>query len=367
MSSTRTIPAARLREYCAGILCGLGVPPEQADTVADSLVEADLRGVDSHGANLIALYVSRIRAGSMRPRTEIRVISDDGQTLQLDGGLGPGQVAGVAAIEHAIERARTHGMAAVSVRESTHLGALAYYTLRAAEEGFFCMAFQNGPTVVPAFGGLTPLFSTNPFSYAVPAGEEAPIVYDVATTAVAGNKLLLARKRGESIPEGWANDDQGVPTTDPEKASMQRLQWFGGHKGFGIAMLVEILAGLLTNSSFGRREVSDSPFTGLERVAKGYLFLTLDVSRFLPLDEFRSRMDELVRDVRSSEPAQGVERIYVPGEIEHLRRIERLRDGIPLAEGVVNELERVGAEFGLGALHERQALSPSSPDRKTPQ
>jgi taurine dioxygenase len=220
MSSARTIPAARLRGYCAGILCGLGVPPEQADTVADSLVEADLRGVESHGANLIALYVSRIRAGSMRPRTEIRVISDDGPTLQLHGGLGPGQVAGVAAIEHAIERARGHGMAAVSVRESTHLGALAYYTLRAAEQGLFCMAFQNGPTVVPAFGGITPLFSTNPFSYAVPAGEEAPIVYDVATTAVAGNKLLLARKRGESIPEGWATDDDGVPTTDPERASL---------------------------------------------------------------------------------------------------------------------------------------------------
>jgi LDH2 family malate/lactate/ureidoglycolate dehydrogenase len=346
------IGAERLREYCASILCGLEVPLDQAEMVSDALVDADLRGVDSHGANLVALYVSRIRAGSMRPRTDVAVLADDGQTLQLDGGLGPGQVAGVAAIEQATLRARDHGMAAVGVRQSTHLGALGYYTLRAAKRGLFAMAFQNGPTVVPAFGGITPLFSTNPFSYAVPAGEEAPIVFDIATTAVAGNKLLLARKRGGPIPEGWASDEHGVPTTDPEKASLQRLQWFGGHKGFGIAMLVEILAGLLTNSSFGRREIGDSPFTGFERVAKGYLFLTLDVSRFLPLDEFRVRTDALIRDIRSSEPARGFERVYVPGEIEHLRRLERLRDGIPLAAEVVNELEQCGAEFGLGRLLE---------------
>lgn len=342
--------ADALRDYCAGILGGVGVPDDQAALVAHSLVEADLRGVVSHGSNLVALYVSRIRAGSMQPRTEIRVIDDQGATLQLDGGLGPGQVAGVHAIDRAVERAREHGVAAVSVRESTHLGALGYYTLRAAKEGVFAMAFQNGPTIVPPFGGITPVFSTNPVSYAVPAGAEAPIVYDVATTAIAGNKLILARKQGDPIPEGWASDERGVPTTDPHRASIEGLQWFGGHKGFGIAMLVEILAGLLTNSSFGRTEIGDSAFTGRERVAKGYLFLALDVSRFLPLDEFRQRTDTLIRDVRDSEPAQGVERVLVPGEIEHRRWLERSKRGVPLPAALLAELEALGAEFGLGAI-----------------
>lgn len=349
MSMVR-IEAARLGHYCAGILEGLGVPGDQAEIVATSLVEADLRGVASHGVNLVALYVSRIRDGSMRARTEIRVLADDGSTLQLDGGLGPGQVAGLHAIDQATERALRHGVGAVSVQESTHLGALGYYTLRAAERGVFAMAFQNGPTIVPPFGSITPLFSTNPFSYAIPAGDEAPVVLDIATTAVAGNKLVLARKRGEAIPEGWASDEHGRPTTDPQRASLERLQWFGGHKGFGIAFLVEILAGVLSNSSFGRSERSASPFVGKARVAKGYLFLTLDVGRFLPLPEFRKRVDELVRDMRSCEPAPGVDRVYAPGEIEHLHRLESLREGVPVAPGVIAELEGFGRDFGLGRL-----------------
>ncbi len=348
--TTLRIEAARLGTYCAGILRGLGVPEDQAAIVADSLVEADLRGVASHGVNLVALYVSRIRAGSMRARTEIRVLEDDGAILRLDGGLGPGQVAGVHAIDQAIERARTHGVGAVSVQEGTHLGALGYYTLRAAERGIFALAFQNGPTIVPPFGSITPLFSTNPFSYAIPAGEEAPVVLDMATTAVAGNKLILARKRGEAIPADWATDEDGVPTTDPMRASPSRLQWFGGHKGFGIAFLVEILAGVLTNSSFGRTERSDSKFVGKERVAKGYLFLTLDVGRFLPLADFRQRVDTLVRDMRSCELAPGVDRIYAPGEIEHLRRLDYLSAGIPVARGVISELEGFGRDYGLGML-----------------
>ena len=348
--TTVRVEASRLGSYCAGILRGLGVPDDQAEIVSDSLIEADLRGVASHGVNLVALYVSRIRAGSMQPRTEIRVVEDKGATLRLDGGLGPGQVAGIHAIDQAIDRALQHGVTAVSVRESTHLGALGYYTLRAAERGIFAMAFQNGPTVVPPFGGITPLFSTNPFSYAIPAGQEAPVVLDMATTAVAGNKLILARKRGEAIPLGWAADEDGVPTTDPMRASPERLQWFGGHKGFGIAFLVEILAGVLTNSSFGRTEHSASNFVGKERVAKGYLFLSLDVDRFLPLADFRQRVDELIRDMRSCETAEGVERIYAPGEIEHLQRLENLRTGIPVAESVILELESFGRDFGMGPL-----------------
>ena len=344
------VSADSLSRYACRILEGLGVPGDQAGIVAESLVDADLCGVASHGVNLLALYAARIRSGAMNVEARVDVVEDAGSTLLVDGGLGPGQVTGLFAMDEAVRRAQLHGTAAVSVRESTHLGALGYYTRRAAERGVFAMAFQNGPTLVPPYGGITPLFSTNPISYAVPAGEEAPIVFDIASTAVAGNKLILARKEGREIPAGWANDAQGRPTTDPEQASMSGLQWFGGHKGFGIALLVEVLSGVLTGCAFGRQESPNARTTGAERVAKGYLFLALDVTRFLPLADFGARVDALIRDVHASAPAEGFERTYVPGELEEMRRRQRLQDGIPLSREVVAELEGLGAAWELGAL-----------------
>ncbi len=259
MAETQLIPADRLRQQLEALLETHGVPADEAAVVVDNLVEADLRGVDSHGAHLMALYAARLSSGHLRPVTKVSVVRDDGSTVLLDGGLGFGQVAGIQAMDLACERAKEHGTAAVTVKESTHLGALAYYTLRAAGRGCFAMAFQNGPTFVPPFGGTTGIFSTNPFSYAIPAGEERDVVYDVATTAVAGNKILLAKKRGDTtIPEGWANDAQGRPTTDAQAASVDHLQWFGGHKGFGLGFLVEVLAGVLADSCYGRTENSSS-------------------------------------------------------------------------------------------------------------
>jgi LDH2 family malate/lactate/ureidoglycolate dehydrogenase len=344
-------PEPVLRAHLEGLLRGLGVPHDQAVVVADNLVEADLRGIDSHGSHLMALYYGRVRDGHLRPETVVTTLDDQGATVRLDGGLGFGQVAGVAAMDLALERAREHGVATVTVRELTHLGALAYYTLRAADRGCIALAFQNGPTIVPPFGGTTGVFSTNPFSYAIPAGTEPPIVFDIATTAVAGNKILLARKRGDAaIPLGWANDDDGVPTADPQAASVFQLQWFGGHKGFGIGMLVEIMAGVLGDSCFGSVENTASPLAGRDRIAKGCSFVALDVARFLPVEEFRRRVDRLVRDCHESALASGTERIYVPGEMEFHRRAARLRDGIPLPATLVAELDDMAASLNCPRL-----------------
>ncbi|SHN46571.1 Ldh family oxidoreductase [Cryptosporangium aurantiacum] len=343
------VAAGRLHTLLSDILEGLGAPREYADTVATLLVEADLRGVDSHGAHLMALYAQRIRSGHLDPAAKPKIVSDEGSTLVLDAGLGFGQIAGLAAVHHAISRSEEFGIAAVAVREGTHLGALAAYTERVARAGRICLCFQNGPTFVPPFGGIDQLFSTNPLSYAIPTGDEPTIVFDVATTTVAGNKLLLAQKRGDaSIPAGWATDADGVPTTDPAVASVRHLQWFGGHKGYGLALLVELLAGVLTGSSFGRTEHTASPVHGAERVAKGFLFLAIDPARFVP--DFRARVDTLIRDVHASRPAAGVERVLVPGELEHERRQQRHRDGIPLPEALCAELDRYASEVGVPGL-----------------
>jgi LDH2 family malate/lactate/ureidoglycolate dehydrogenase len=348
---TVLVGEAELRGQLERLLGALGTPAMRAVVVADNLVEADLRGVDSHGANLMALYHQRVSSGHLLPDAPITTVEDRGSTVRLDAGLGFGQVAGVQAVDLATARAAEHGVATVTVRELTHLGALGYYTARAAEAGYLAMVFQNGPSIVPPFGGTTGVFSTNPFSYAVPAGANPPIVYDVATTAAAGNKILLARKRGDaSIPPGWANDEEGRPTTDPQAASVFQLQWAAGHKGFGLAMLVEIMGGVLADSCYGTVENSASELAGRDRIAKGAAFVALDVARFLPRGEFERRVDGLIVDVHASALAPGTERIYVPGEIEAERRAERRRLGIPLSRGLVDELDRVAGELGCPPL-----------------
>jgi LDH2 family malate/lactate/ureidoglycolate dehydrogenase len=344
---TRTVTAGELTAALAGILRGHQVPLQDATTVAELLVEADLRGVDSHGAHLMAMYAARLAGGEIRPVTQLRVTHDGGSTVQLDGGLGFGQIAGLEAVRLACERAAQHGTAIVAVRETTHLGALGAYTSRVAEAGFIGLCAQNGPTFVPPFGGVTPLFSTNPLSYAIPTGDEPAIVYDVATTAVAGNKVLLAKKRGDqTIPAGWAADANGVPTTDTAAASVRHLQWFGGHKGFGLALLVELLGGVLAGSSFGTAERTASPLHGDVRVAKGFVLMAIDPARFGGLQQFRADVDALIREIRGSDPAPGVDRIWLPGEPEHETRKRRMVEGIPLAVALVDELNRLAAEVG---------------------
>ncbi len=351
-----SVPAPVLEGFLADLLVARGVDAADAAEVAVQLVDADLRGIDSHGANLAALYCARLGEGLIVSPAEVAVLRDGGATVLLDGGLGFGQVGARQAVDLAVERAGVHGIAAVALRETTHLGALGWYTERAARAGFVAFAFQNGPTIVPPFGGVTPLFSTNPMSYAIPTATPPAIVFDVATTTVAGNRVLLAKKRGDAtIPEGWANDERGRPTTDTAAASVNHLQWLGGHKGFGLGLLVELMAGVLADSCFGTAEHTASPAHGGSRVAKGATFLVIDPARFLPPGEFAARVDELVAEIRGSEPADGVERVMVPGEREHHTKLARLADGIPLSEGVVAELDRLAAEADVPSLTARLA------------
>jgi len=349
-SSTHLVAAERLRAVAGAVLAALGVPATDAATVAEVLVEADLTGVDSHGVHLLLMYADRLRAGQILPN-EVLVLDDSGSTVWLDAQLGMGQVAGARAAELVVERARAHGVATVAVREATHLGALGVYTRRVAEQGVVCLCVQNGPTVVPPYGGVTPMFSTNPISYAFPTGRHPTIVFDIATTAVAGNRLLLAKRRGdESIPEGWASDEQGRPTTDTAAASVWNLQWFGGHKGYGLGLLVELLAGVLAGSSYGRTEHTASPVHGRGRVAKGFTFVGIDPDRFVGLGELRRRTDELIDDVCGSDRAAGTDRIAVPGMFEAERRTERLRSGIPLPIALIDDIDALATALGTPTL-----------------
>ena len=265
----------------------LGVPPGDAASVAEVLVEADLTGVDSHGVHLLLMYADRLRSGQILPMAGVEVLDDSGSTVWLDAGLGMGQIAGRRAVDLAGRaRARPRRGHRRGPRGDPPRRPRRLHPAGRRARAWSASACRTGRPSCRPTAGVTPMFSTNPFSYAIPTGRHPTVVFDIATTAVAGNRLLLAKRRGDpSIPEGWASDEQGRPTTDTDAASVWNLQWFGGHKGYGLGLLVEVLAGVLAGSSYGRTEHTASDVHGRGRVAKGFTFVGIDPERFVGLDE----------------------------------------------------------------------------------
>ncbi len=236
----------------ARLFTAVGVPAADADTVAEVLVEADLRGVESHGCTRVAGYLSMIRLGLLNPRPKIHLLRETPSTAGLEADQAFGIVAARQAMRLAMDKARAAGVAAVTVRNVTHTGMVGFYPMMAARAGLIGIAMNNGPAILPPFGGTTPTLATNPLAAAFPAGDEEPIVLDMATSMVAAGKMRLAAKKGAPIPEGWALDRDGVPTTDPEEAIYHGfLQWAGGYKGFGVATLIEVMSGVLSGGLLG--------------------------------------------------------------------------------------------------------------------
>lgn len=337
----------RLRGLLARLFAAAGTPPADAETVAEVLVEADLRGVESHGSTRVGGYLSMIKLGLLNPTPKVQVLRDTPSTAMLEGDRAFGIVVAKRAMAIAMDKAVTAGLAGVTARNVTHTGLVGFYPMMAARRGLIGLAMNNGPTILPPFGGTTPTYATNPFAAAFPAGEEDPIVLDMATSVVAGGKLRLALKKGGTIPSDWALDRHGAPTTDPEEAIFHGfMQWAGGYKGFGLATVVEVLSGVLSGGLFAQDVPAMKTF-GKEPLVTSAFYLAIDPTRFMPLDEFRAKVDRLVRQVKSSERARGVERVYIAGEIEFLRKAERLRDGIPLSDVVREELRGLAAEAGV--------------------
>jgi LDH2 family malate/lactate/ureidoglycolate dehydrogenase len=311
--------------------------------MADALVDADLRGVHSHGVRWIPRYVESVRAGATNPRPHVQVVVDGGTTAVTDGDLGLGHVVAAAANDMAIERALEHGLGAVTLRRSTHCGAMAYYTNRAAARGCIGFASTNGNANMAATGGTSRVVGNNPLAYSFPTRQGFPFALDMATSVVAGSRLLMAIERGESIPIGWAVDDRGQPTEDP-RAWRERdglLVPIGGPKGYGLAVVLDILCGVLSGGHFGARR-SEPGSTDTSQ-----FFLVIRIDQFMPLEQFLDRMDALVEQIRSSELAPGSPGVFLPGEIEHNHKQDRLVNGVPLDSRTVEALERTGQELGL--------------------
>jgi L-2-hydroxycarboxylate dehydrogenase (NAD+) len=326
----------------------LGVTTGDAEIAAKVLVAADLRGVDTHGVIRFspqAWYVKWLTEGSMTARPNIRVVSESSSTALIDGDRGMGMVIGHRAMELAIRKAKESGIGMVGVRNSRHYGMSAYYAMLALPHDMIGIAMTNASRqVVPTFGREA-RFGTNPMCYAVPADQELPFVLDMATTTAAAGKLELAARQGKSIPAGWALNEQAEATLDPRMAQKaRRLLPLGGsreggsHKGYGLAILVEILCGVLTGTMTALNADQDP---------RGHFFGAIRVDTFRPVDEFKRDMDRLIRELKSTPPIERQDRVYVAGEIEFETAEERAERGIPLLPSVLKGLREVSEQVGV--------------------
>jgi ureidoglycolate dehydrogenase (NAD+) len=339
--------ADSLRSFVAEALARAGAVREDAEVVADALVRADLRGVHSHGVVRTGIYLERLRAGSIRTGAPLSVLADWGAAVLCDAGAGFGIVAAARAMELAVERARLYGVGAVGVRNSNHCGMLAYFVLRAVAQGAVGVALSNADAQVAPFGARVRYLGTNPLCVGIPAGEEPPVVLDMATSEVAHGRVRAAALRGERIPPTWALGPDGRPTTDPHEALRGALLPFGGAKGSGLALVVDVLAGLLTGARSGP-EITPLYEEVQRAQGVGHLLLALWPDAFCGCATLRERVDQLVREVRALPPAEGFDRVWLPGELEYRREVEYRRAGIPLPEEAVAVLEQVGRAVGLG-------------------
>ena len=343
------VPAAIIEAFDTEALRTVGMRPDDAAQVAQSLVHADLTGVFTHGSNFLPLYANWIQVGSIDPTATPEVVSDSGATGLISARNAMGQVAGVQAMDLAIEKAKQFGIGAVGVRESNHFGAAAYFTMRALDHDAIGFCSTNGIQVMAPYGGVTPSLSNTPIAYAIPAATERPLMLDMAVSVVAAGKVALAKRKNEPIPPGWALTATGEPTEDPSLAKL--MAPVGGPKGYGLAVVLDALCGVLTGALFGqdvrRGGIPNTP------QAMGHFFMALDIGHMMPVDEFKQRMDVQIRQMRTSEKAKGVERIYLPGEIELERKEHFLRDGIAFATQIVEDLDTMAQTFGIPSLSGR--------------
>lgn len=338
-------PAPRLRRFAADVLAACGVPANDAAVAAELIVRADVRGVETHGLVRLPMYVDRLREGGLIADAPMRFVSERGVTAVLDAAGGLGHVAARRAMDKAVELAAGAGVGVVTVRRSGHFGAADGYATLAAEQGQIGVVTTNAPPALPPTGGLTAMFGTNPLALAVPAGAHGPIVMDFALTAVARGRIRKAQATGDRIPPTWATDQHGRPTDDPAEALRGLLLPIGGHKGYGLALAVDVLAGVLSGAASAAAVTPPQDASRPQDV--GHFMMALNVEHFVPLAEFTGRIDELIDAVHASQPAAGVDRIYVPGEIEAEQERERTADGVPVAAHVVADLERMARSCGV--------------------
>ena len=341
------ISASHLERFVVSAFERLGFPAEDAGLIGRLMTEADLQGSDGHGVIRLPAYAKRIQAGGINRNPQIRVVKERAAMAVIDGDNGMGHLVVSRAVDLAIAKARETGVAWVSTRYSNHAGPASLYARRALDEDMIGLYFAVGnANHLPPWGGMDMLLSTNPIAAAVPAGAEPPVVLDMATTVAAYGKVKAKAKRGEMMPEGWMIDRQGSPLLDPKRADEGFLLPIGGHKGYGLALMVGLLAGTLGGAAMGR-DVIDFNADFVSVTNTGQAILMIDLAAFGEPAQFKDAVDVLVRDLRNAERLPGVDRIWLPGEQSHERRERYREQGIPLPDALVQELEALALGLGI--------------------
>lgn len=338
---------AQLRSFARDCYRAMDVPEEHAALLADTLVQADLWGHASHGVMRIFWYGERILSGATDPAAQPDL---SGQALALrviDGRDGIGQVMAHRAMTEAIAAAKAHGIGAVAVRNSGHFGTAMYFTRMAALQGCIGFLSTNASPAMAPWGGREKRVGNNPWSWAAPAGRNPPMMLDLANTAVARGKIYVARQKGDAIPEGWAMDLDGRPTTDPAAAIAGNILPMAGHKGYAISVLMDVLSGVLSGSAQGRGVVG--PYMPEGRSGVGHLAIAIDIASVRPLTEFEADMQRMIEDIKSTPLADGTEEIFYPGEIEARSEARFLAEGIDLPTATADDLRKRAAEIGVAA------------------
>ncbi len=350
------IPEQKLKDFCNAVWMKLGVPEKDARTTTDVLVLADLRGIDSHGVARLPRYFNDLKNGWTKPTDQSKITRETKAVAMIDGGQSLGQVVGRKGMELAIRKAKETAVGIVSVCNSHHYGIAGYYSLMALEHDLIGISMTNAaPLVVPTFG-RTAVLGTNPISLTAPAMKETPFVLDMATSVVPRGKLEVYDREKKKIPLGWAVDTTGRGTSDPHivlDALSKRLgggilplggegEEYSGHKGYGLALMVDVLCGVLSGAATGLGVDVDKAKPNV-----GHFFMAIDPSAFRPLDEFKRDMDLLARELKDSPKAQGQNRIYVHGEKSFAKTEKYRREGVPLTAPVVESLKKAGSELGI--------------------
>jgi LDH2 family malate/lactate/ureidoglycolate dehydrogenase len=348
--SDNRVPAAALTAFVSRALLAAGLPGEDAQILATLMVEADLRGSDTHGVIRLPLYIRRLRAGGINPTPNIRVLSDRPSAALIDGDNGMGHLVMRRAAALAIEKAKATGIGWVGARMSNHAGPAALYVTMPLKHDMIGLYFAVGSSNhLPPWGGSESLLGTNPMAVAVPARDEPPIVLDMSPTVAAFGKVRLKAQRGEPMPVGWMIDREGKPLTDPKRADEGHLLPIGDYKGSGLSLIIGLLAGALNRAALGRDVVDFVKEAGTP-TNTGQAIAAISIDAFMPADAFKRSVDGIVRDIRNSPRLPGVERIWLPGEQSHAKLLDRRAHGVPMPKALRDSLDAVARDLNVELL-----------------
>ena len=351
MSETgRRYRAKDLESFLAGAFVALNVPADDAASVARLMVEADLMGHDTHGSFRLRQYVNRLRDGGTNPKPRIRIERESDATAVVDGDNGLGHLAMVFATELAMEKAAARGIGWVGINHGNHAGPASLYVKMPLARGMIGLyAAVGSANHVPPWGGTDMLLGTNPIAFAVPAGEEPPVVLDMATTVAAAGKIKTLAQRGEAMPEGWMVGRDGKPLTDPKRQKEGFLLPIGGPKGYGLALVIGLLAGVLNGANF-TSDVVDFTADTSSHTNTGQFIAAISVDAFMDVEAFKQEVDTHLRRLKASTTLPGFDQVRIPGDRRDAIHRERSELGIPLHPNLVQALSAIAEELNIDGL-----------------